>query len=123
MKLSTILLILYLFFAIIFIAGPILVFANSTQCPENTICIENPLKYEKIEDIIKAITNLLKIIAIPLGGAMIIWGGIQIMIGYSTGEKEKKVMQGKKTIIYAVIGVAIVVGVDILVGLIREFLK
>lgn len=119
-KLSTILLLLYLFFAIIFIAEPILVLANSEKCPDKTICIDNPLKYETIDEVIKAITNLLKTIAIPIGVAMVVWGGIQVMTASGSEERATK---GKKTIMWAVIGVAIVVGMDLIVGLIKEFLK
>lgn len=89
---------------------------------EGIVCIPNPLKYEKFEDILKAITTLLRTIAILLGTIMIIWGGIQIMTGMATGEKEKKVMAGKKTITWAIIGVAIVIAVDFIVGIVKEII-
>lgn len=118
------LLIPILFCVIILLVAPIFVQANGVDPCESQdlICIDNPLKHDKIEDIIKAITTLLKTIAIPLGTIMVIWGGIQIMVGMSTGEKEKKVLEGKKTITWAVIGVAIIIGVDLIVGLVKELL-
>jgi len=81
--------------------------------------IKNPLKYDKIEDIIPAITELLKGIAITLGTVLVIWGGIQIM---TAGGSEEKLTKGKKTITWTVIGVAIVILVDFIVGFIKEIL-
>ncbi len=81
--------------------------------------IENPLKYDKIQDIIPAITGLLKGIAITLGTVLVIWGGIQIM---TAGGSEEKLTKGKKTITWTVIGVAIVILVDFIVGFIKEIL-
>jgi len=86
------------------------------------IKIDNPLKYDKIEDIIPAITSVLKGIAISIGVIMIIIGGIQIMTGMMTGEKESKVLKGKKTVTWTVIGVAIVILVDFIVGIVKELL-
>jgi hypothetical protein len=115
------LLLLYVFFAIIYFVAPILVFAD-TECPSGIICLENPLKYDNVNDIINAIASLLATIAIPLSILIIIWGGIQIMVGTTTGEKESKVVQGKKTITWAVIGFAIVTLAKFLVGLVTEIL-
>ncbi len=115
-------LILSLFCTILILANPIFVLAQGTDCPPSTICIDNPLKQNTIEGIIKAFTDLLRTIAIPVGILMIVWGGIQIMTGMTTGEKEKKVVQGKKTITWAIIGTAIVILVDFIVGIVIEIL-
>ena len=121
MKLSTPLLFLTLFFAILLLVGPIFVQANECD-PTKFICIENPLKYERIEDIIPAITNFLKNIALAIGGIMIIWSGIQIMTGMATGEKETKVLQGKKTLMWTMLGLAIIISIDFIVGFIKELI-
>ena len=84
--------------------------------------IPNPLKYGDIPSILKAITGLLRIIAIPIALIMIIVGGIQIMTGMATGEKEKKVLTGKKTLKWAIIGLAIVLAADFIMGFIKEIL-
>lgn len=102
-------------FAIFLIAVPLMVQAE-------VISIPDPLKGKTIPDVLHAITGLLKVIVIPLGAIMIIIGGIQIMVGMSTGEKEKKVSQGKKTLKWAIVGIAIVLAVDFIVGLIKEIL-
>lgn len=120
MKLSSIPLFLVIFFAILFLLGPILIWAAGGT---SFIDIQNPLEQDTIEGIITSITGILKGIAISIGAVMIVWGGIQIMTGYMTGEKEHKVMQGKKTITWTVIGVAIVILVDFIVGIVKEMLE
>jgi len=84
-----------------------------------SITIDNPLRYNKIEDIIPAITGILKAIAISIGTILIIWGGVQVM---TAGGSEEKLAKGKKTITWTVIGVAIVVLVDFIVGIVKELL-
>lgn len=139
MKLSTISLFLILFFAILLLVGPIIVRAGALEdclsgcaaddnvciknceCAHKFICIENPLKYKTIEEIIPAITNFLKTLAIGIGGIMIIWSGIQIMTGMAQG-KEQKTLTGKKTLMWTVIGIAIVISIDFIVGFIRELI-
>lgn len=122
-KISNGVLILSLFFAILTLATPILVSAQGEgTCPEGYVCIDNPLTQSSIAGIICAIIGLLKTIALPIAILIIVWGGIQIMVGTTTGEKESKVIQGKKTITYAVIGYAIIFLVDFIVGFVAEIL-
>ena len=53
---------------------------------------------------------------------MIIWSGIQIMIGMTTGEKEAKVIRGKKTLMWTILGIAIIISIDFIVGFIKELI-
>ena len=101
---------------------PILILCGifAVVIPVLAVTIDNPLKHKEIKDIVGAITSLLVVIAVPLAGMMIMWGGIQIMVGMSTGEKEKKVAQGKKTITWAIIGLAIILAADFIIDIIRE---
>jgi len=96
------------------------IFAVVVPVLADVVEIPNPLKHKNVEGIVEAITGLLVVIAIPLAGIMIVIGGIQIMVGMSTGEKEKKVAQGKKTITWAIIGLAIILAADFIIGLIGE---
>ncbi len=121
MRLSTtVLLLFFLIFSILFLIEPILVYANGTECPPDTICIDNPLEAETITEVINAIIGLLKIIALPLAMIMIIWGGIQVL---TAAGSEDKLSQGQKTITWAVIGLAIVYVDGSIVGFIEELLK
>lgn len=89
---------------------------------QGVICIQNPLKYQTIGEMIPAITDFLKNIAIAIGGIMIVWSGIQIMVGMTTGEKEAKVIKGKKTLMWTVVGIAVVISIDFIVGFIKELI-
>jgi hypothetical protein len=53
---------------------------------------------------------------------MIIWSGIQIMTGMATGEKEAKVLKGKKTLMWTILGLAIIISIDFIVGFIKELI-
>lgn len=112
MKLSTVSLLLSLLFVILFIGGPIFVQAALISIPD-------PLGGKGIGDIISAITGFLKILAIGVGGIMVIWSGIQIM---TAGGSEEQVTKGKKTLFWTVIGVAIAISVDFIVDLVKELL-
>lgn len=122
MKFSTTIL---LFFAVIFViltlGTPIGVFAEGT-CPPGIICLYNPLNATDINGVICGVMNLLFVVSVPIAIIMIIWGGIQIMTGMTTGEKETKVVQGKKTLMWAVIGFAIVFSTKFIIGFIMEIL-
>ncbi len=109
-------LILILFCTILLLAVPVFVQA---QGGERIIIIPNPLQYDSIDEILVAITGLLKIIAIGIGTIMVIWSGIMIM---TAGGSEEKITKGKKTLTWTIIGVAIIVGVDFLVGFVTELL-
>jgi len=103
---------------IILVSMPLFVGAQD-DCPNGIICIPNPLQYDKIEDIIKAITGFLKILAIPIASAMIIISGIQYLLSAGNVEKSQK---AKKTITYTLIGLAIILAVDFIVGIAQEIL-
>lgn len=82
-----------------------------------TIIIDPPLKHNTIVEILGAITSLLVIIAISLGVIMIIWAGIQYM---TAGGSEEKIAKAKKTILYTIIGVAIVLAADFIIDIIKD---
>lgn len=109
MKLSTVSLLLILFFAILTLVGPIFVQAQ--------ILIKDPLGGKGIWDIVSAITGFLRTLAIAVGGVMVVWGGIQIM---TAGGSEEQVTKGKKTLTWTVIGVAIAILANFIVDLVKE---
>jgi len=85
-----------------------------------TVVIPNPLEGDgDIPSVIHAITGLLKVIVIPLGIIMIIIGGIQYMTSAGNEEKTNK---AKKTILWAIIGIAIIISADFIAGFIKEIL-
>ncbi len=81
---------------IFFLLLPIIVFA---------VTIENPLKYGTIPEVVAAIANFIFIISIPITSLMVVIGGVMFM---TSGGDPKKVEQAKKLLLYAVIGLAII---------------
>lgn len=86
----------------------------------NAIKIDNPIQYDKIEDILAAITELLKNIAILVGTIMIIISGIQYI---TSAGNEEKITKAKKNLVYTIIGVAIIFAADLIIDFIREILN
>lgn len=76
----------------------------------------------KIEDAIKVFTNILRFlfaIAIPITVAMIVFGGIQMMVSRGSADKMK---QGKDTMLKAVAGLIIVLASYIIVKAVRALI-
>ena len=82
-----------------------------------TVRIINPLSCGDVECIGEAIINGLFIIAIPLVSIMVLWGGFQIL---TAGGDPTKFTNGKKTLIYAVVGFAVVLVAQGVVFIIKE---
>lgn len=68
--------------------------------------ITNPLGTTDIQGIMKNILNAIFSIVGIIAVAMIVWGGIQLMI---SGGEEQKREAAKKTITYAIIGLIVVI--------------
>jgi len=87
--------------------------------------LPNPLQcggqpVETIDGLIGCITNALKVLVIPIATVMIVIGGIQYLTSLGN---EDKIRRAKATLLYAIIGTAVVLAVDFIVDLIREILK
>lgn len=66
--------------------------------------IFNPLKVETVRELINLILNYLLVIAIPLSTIVIVYAAMLFMI---SGGDPKRVGTARKTLFYAVIGIAI----------------
>jgi len=98
-------------FSIILVVVPLIVFADTT--------IEDPLGNKGVEEIIDKIVMLLQAVAISVGTIMIIISGIQYLT--SAGD-EAKTTKAKKTILWTIVGVAIVIAAGFIVKFIKEIL-
>jgi predicted small integral membrane protein len=67
--------------------------------------LENPLKSNSIIEIISNVLNWLIIYSVPILAIMILIGGFQIL---TAKESPEKVANGRKTIMYAVIGFTVI---------------
>lgn len=81
--------------------------------------LPNPLKIESIEGLIDRVMTALYFIIPPIAVLMVIIGAFQILTAAGSEEKFKT---GKRTITYAVIGIAIFLLADLVIGLITELL-
>lgn len=100
----------------ILIAVPLVIKAQGLPNPLR--CGGQPV--ETIDGLISCITEALKVLVIPIATVMIIIGGIQYLTSLGN---EDKIRRAKATLLYAIIGVAVVLAVDFMVDLIREVLK
>lgn len=87
---------------------------------DDVMTIPDPLEGKTIQEIISSIMDLLAVIGIGVATIMIIWGGIQYM---TAGANEQQVTSAKKTIIWAIIGLAIVWSAKFIVDLVEYILK
>ena len=82
------------------------VFASGHGGPEGGISLPNPLgETETIPQLLEQIVRFLRDIASPIVAIVVIYGAFQIL--FAAGDPEK-FATGKKTILYAVIGYAII---------------
>ena len=94
--------------------------SGSSASSGGSATIPNPLKCEDIPCVVDAITSLITSLVTVLGTIMIIIGGIQYI---SSAGSEDKARRAKNTVLYAVIGIAIAISVDFIVGFLREILS
>jgi hypothetical protein len=85
-----------------------------------SVTIRDPLGGRGIVEIANAITDALVTIGFPIAAIMVVVGAIQIMTAAGSAEK---ISQGKKTITYAAVGYAIVVGWSFILDAVNEILQ
>lgn len=73
-----------------------------------------------IPSLLKTIVSFLQTIAIPILAIMVIWGAFQMMFAAGNPENFKK---GQKTIIWAVIGFAIILIANGIAAIVERLLK
>ena len=86
------------------VSSPLVVFAEPTStCPENATCLENPLS-KKDADIPYIIGTVIKGVMAIVGALvllMVVWGAGGWMLA---GGNTEKIQEGRKTIVWAMIG-------------------
>jgi len=81
--------------------------------------IPNPLKCGDVECVVQMIADFIAGLVTVIGTIMIIFGGIQYI---TSAGSEDKARRAKNTVLYAVIGIAIAVSVDFIIGFLGEVL-
>lgn len=86
-----------------------------------TFTVPNPIQgATTITDVLTKIVNYLNLIVDPLIVLMVLWGGLQILMG---GADEAKFKEGRNTIKYAAIGAIVIICASGLVYLVAEVMK
>jgi hypothetical protein len=95
------------------------VFAQSTGRPggDSGGGFQNPLKFDSLTGLLVAIGNQLYLIAIPLVTIMILWGAFLMLTAAGNPDRFN---QGKRAIVYAIIGFIVVLIANGLPALIRD---
>ena len=92
---------------------------GNTGGDTTTIHFPNPISCGDVPCVINRIISLLYWIAIPVAVLMILYGGFKILVA---GGDPKKFSDGKKIILYAVIGLAIVLVSGGVVSIVKSIL-
>ncbi|MBX4211822.1 MAG: pilin [Candidatus Yanofskybacteria bacterium] len=82
--------------------------------------IKNPLEAKDLGEFVSKLTSALFQFAIPIAVGLIIWGGIRILV--SRGDRTA-FEAGKKIILYAVIGLAVIMIGGGLISLVNSILE
>jgi magnesium-transporting ATPase (P-type) len=90
------------------------------QPPPNQVCICNPLTATSVEAVIDRIIDFVWWFAIAIAPLMVVIAAFYIL---TAGGDPKKVEIGKNIILYAVIGLFVVMFAKSIVAIIREILK
>jgi len=106
----------FLYFLLLTLLLPLVVLSQGSNAP---VQIPNPLICDTVECLVQKITDAITGLVTIIGTIMIIIGGIQFI---TSAGNEEKARHAKNTILYAVIGIAIAVSVDFIVGFLREIL-
>jgi hypothetical protein len=92
-------------------------FAFLSQSGAAAIEIQNPLKYNTIEDLIKAVIDFLFTLSLVVAPMVIIIAGFFFI--FSQGQPEK-VIQARNMVIYALIGLLIMMAAKGIIELIKQ---
>lgn len=86
---------------------------------ESTVPLNNPLGADTVGGLITRLVGQLQIIAIPIVALMVLVGAFQML--FSAGD-ETRFKMGRKTVIYSIIGYAILLLVGGIADLIQNLL-
>lgn len=92
-------------------------FAQGGTTPGTTVTLTNPLNTTDASAVLGNINTFLLVIAAPICGIMVVWGGFQMMTAAGNPEKFS---EGRKTLLYAAVGFAIVILADTVAPIIKS---
>ena len=83
---------------------PLLVMAQTSPSPGTTVTIPNPLGTDSIPEVIGRIIDFLLKVAVPLATLVVLYAGFLFL---TAGGDTEKINQAKKALLWAVIGVVV----------------
>ena len=97
---------------------------GSGDCPTGTgqggeFCLPNPLRTTSFVDLVNRLIGYLMLLASPIVAIMVIYGGFQILTAAGDPEKFKN---GRQTILYAVIGFAVILLAKAIIAILKQLL-
>lgn len=99
---------------------PVKVLAEGELTPTGVVTLTNPLgDVNTIPDVLNRIIDFLLIVAAPIAVIMTIWSAYLFV---TAGESQDKVKTARKTLLYVIIGVAILILSKGIVNLVQSFL-
>ncbi len=113
-------------FSLVLITAPVFVLADTTPVsPPSDVTpvggggIQNPLKSNDLSQLLDNIINFLLTLAAPIAVIMMIYAGYLFI---TASDNEEKVKTARKTMLYVVIGIAILILSKGVVTLVSSFL-
>ena len=85
----------------------------------NAISISNPLKYESFEELVEHIIGFIFAISLALVPMLILFGSFYIL---TAGGDPSRVQKGQKIIMYAAIGLAVILFAKGIISVLRHIL-
>lgn len=95
-------------------------FGTAVAFAQTSITLTNPIGTNNFNDVVTKVANFLQIIALPIAVIMVLIGAFQMMT--SAGDPEK-FSKGRNTILYAAIGVFVVLIAGGIVSIIQSLFK
>lgn len=102
------------------VLGFLLVAFHAPRAFAQTIDLDDPLNGRGFDRIATALVDALVLIGFPIAAIMVVVGAIQLM---TSGGKEDKISDGKKTITYAAIGYGVILSWKLIIDIVREILS
>lgn len=97
------------------------VFAQQGGYTQGTQCVPgglfDPFRCQSLQDIVGKVTNFLLVIGGPIAAIMVLWGGFQIM---TAGGDPEKFKTGRMTILYAAIGLVVILAAQGVTGFVES---
>ena len=115
-----------IFFIIFFVCVSVIIFipvvkaAVSSGCTEGGEGLQNPLNACSFEELVKDIATWFYYIMIPISAIMVLYAGALFM---TSAGNEERIAKAKRALLWAIVGVAIILVNYGFIDLIKSFLE